>query len=39
MTDNIAQMRAHHGPNWSLWRRRMAACVGGLLLDDQREEA
>jgi len=24
----------HRGPTFALWRRRMAECVGGLLLDD-----
>jgi hypothetical protein len=31
---NLDQMEARSGPNWSLWRARMAACVGGVLLDD-----
>ncbi len=32
--ENAAQMHARSGPYWAKWRRNMAACVGGLLLDD-----
>ena len=33
---NVAQMYARTGPNWNKWRRSMAACVGGVLVDDLR---
>jgi hypothetical protein len=28
-----------HGPAFAHWRRSMAACVGGVLLDDVRRSA
>lgn len=28
------QISAHSGPYFRLWRQRMAASVGGVLLDD-----
>lgn len=31
---NVEQMQARSGPNFTLWRRRMAASVGAVLLDD-----
>lgn len=34
LVSNVRQMHARSGPNWTLWRRNMAASVGGLLLDD-----
>jgi hypothetical protein len=34
---NVAQMMDRRGPNFSRWRSSMAACVGGVLLDDLRE--
>lgn len=37
LTANVVQMVAHTGPNWTRWRRSMAACVGGVLVDDLRE--
>lgn len=33
-TAQITQMRQHKGPWFDLWRRQMAASVGGILLDD-----
>lgn len=32
--ENNAQMRAHSGPCFQHWRRRMAASVGAVLPDD-----
>lgn len=32
--ENNDQMRARSGPHWAKWRRAMALCVGGVLLDD-----
>jgi hypothetical protein len=34
LTMNVAQMYARTGPNWKKWRRAMAGCVGGVLLED-----
>lgn len=34
LTENIVQMHARRGPNFDRWRRAMAACVGGVLIDD-----
>ena len=34
LESNIDQMHARRGPNFDRWRRSMAACVGGVLLDD-----
>jgi len=34
-TDNVGQMIAREGPNFDRWRRSMAACVGGAILDDE----
>jgi hypothetical protein len=34
---NIEQMMDRRGPNFDKWRRSMAACVGGVLLDDVRD--
>lgn len=34
LTSNVVQMVEHRGPNFELWRQRMAACVGGVILDD-----
>jgi hypothetical protein len=31
-------MRSRSGPEWSRWRRAMAACVGGTLVDEQRAQ-
>jgi hypothetical protein len=31
---NIRQLAAHRGPWFDHWRRRTAASVGGVLLDD-----
>jgi hypothetical protein len=36
---NIEQMMDRSGPNFDKWRRSMAACVGGVLLDESRERA
>lgn len=33
---NVGQMVSKSGPNWTKWRRNMAACVGGELLDTAR---
>lgn len=32
--ENVMQMVSRSGPNWSKWRRAMAACVGGVLAED-----
>lgn len=32
--DSIAQMRHHKGEVFDYWRRRHAAAVGGVLVDD-----
>lgn len=34
LESNVDQMVAREGPNFNRWRRAMAACVGGVLLDD-----
>jgi hypothetical protein len=34
LTDNVHQMIGRRGPNFDKWRRSMAACVGGVLIDD-----
>jgi hypothetical protein len=34
LSSNIDQMHARSGPNFDRWRRSMALCVGGILLDD-----
>jgi hypothetical protein len=34
MVDNIVEQHLHSGPWFQYWRRRMAECVGGVLLDD-----
>jgi hypothetical protein len=31
------QLIGRTGPNWRRWRRGMAGCVGGVLLDETRE--
>jgi hypothetical protein len=38
MIENVHAMRARSGPNWLRWRRAMAASVGGVILDDKREQ-
>ena len=37
--DNATQLHEHDGPYFENWRRRMVACVGGVLLDEALEEA
>jgi hypothetical protein len=32
--DALKQISEHRGPYFKLWRQRMAASVGGVLLDD-----
>lgn len=39
MLENVHELRAHGGPSWLRWRRAMAASVGGILVDDVRDEA
>ena len=34
LLSNIEQMHERSGPNFHRWRRAMAACVGGVLVDD-----
>lgn len=34
ITDNIVQLHAHSGPFFLHWRRRSAASIGAVLLDD-----
>lgn len=36
---NVAQMQARSGPNFTRWRRSMAASVGAVLLDDVKADA
>lgn len=36
---SIFQMATHDGPVFIYWRQRMAASVGGRLLDDERQTA
>jgi hypothetical protein len=37
LASNVVQMSERRGPNFDRWRRSMAACVGGVLLDETRE--
>jgi hypothetical protein len=37
MNDAAADLHFHRGPIHRLWRERMAASVGGVLLDERRE--
>jgi hypothetical protein len=37
LASNVVQMIGRTGPNWRRWRRGMAGCVGGVLLDETRE--
>lgn len=37
LEENVQQMVARSGPNFTRWRRGMAATVGAVLLDDLRE--
>lgn len=39
ITDNLAQLVEHRGPNFHRWRRRLAASVGASLPDDDRQTA
>lgn len=39
MRANNVQLSEHRGPYFDHWRRRMAASVGGVLLDEHRESA
>lgn len=39
MKDNVAQMEARKGPNFTKWRRAMVACAHPELLDYMRESA
>lgn len=39
IAENHFGMTTRTGPYWKLWRKRMAASVGGVLVDEQREEA
>lgn len=34
LASNVHQMHDRRGPNFDRWRRAMALCVGGVLLDD-----
>lgn len=36
-TDNYVGLTTRSGPYWRLWRKRMAASVGAVLLDDDGE--
>lgn len=31
---NVTQLHEHHGEAFDSWRRSMAACVGGVLIED-----
>jgi len=37
METNARALHEKRGPEFRRWRRAMAACVGGALLDDARE--
>jgi hypothetical protein len=39
MQENGVQLAHHRGPYFDHWRRRMAASVGGAIIDDLRERA
>ena len=34
----VTQLRNHSGPHFDHWRKQMAACVGGVLLDEVSSE-
>lgn len=34
LVDNVQQMLARSGPNWTKWRRGMVGCVAPWLLDE-----
>jgi hypothetical protein len=38
MLEQTGQMRNHSGHHFEAWRRRMAASVGAVILDDKREQ-
>jgi hypothetical protein len=38
VVDNALELNAHKGPYFDHWRRRVAASVGALLVDDAGEE-
>lgn len=35
--DNLVQLKTHRGPRFHYWRRRIAASVGGVIVDDLPE--
>jgi len=37
--EQVEQLQAHAGPRFQHWRRRTAAAVGAVLLDDLRDES
>lgn len=37
--DNAVELNAHRGPYFEHWRRRVAASVGALLVDETEEGA
>lgn len=39
MEENVAQMEARSGPNFTKWRHGMIRCAGGAVLDDLRDTA
>jgi hypothetical protein len=39
MDENVEQMLARSGPNFTKWRHGMIRCAGGIVLDDQRTPA
>jgi hypothetical protein len=39
LRENVAQMEARSGPNFTKWRHGMIRCAGGLVLDDLRDPA
>lgn len=39
LTAAIVEQVEHDGPVFQHWRRRIAASVGGVILDDRRESA
>lgn len=37
LTDNLIGLTTKSGEPWRKWRESMAACVGGVLMDERRE--
>jgi len=39
MEENVDQMLARSGPNFTKWRHGMIRCAGGIVLDDLKDTA